>query len=84
MIPATATDHRIKAVAAVSAVDMGRQFRNGADGHQAPAITQGMLDAAAAARTAEARGDGVGMFPMFPATEDRTRAGGQIAGKSGS
>ena len=50
VIPATATDHRIKAVAAVSAVDMGRQFRNGADGHQAPAIIQGMLDAAAEAR----------------------------------
>jgi len=77
VIPATATDHRIKAVAAVSAVDMGRQFRNGADGHQAPAIIQGMLDAAAAARTAEARGDGVGMFPIFPATEDQARAGGQ-------
>ena len=73
VIPATATDHRIMAVAAVSAVDMGRQFRNGADGHQAPAIIQGMLDAAAAARTAEACGDGAGMFPIFPATEDQAR-----------
>jgi hypothetical protein len=54
---------------------MWRQFRNGADGHQAPAIIQGMLDTAAAARTAEARGDGVGMFPIFPATEDQARAG---------
>jgi hypothetical protein len=79
VIPATATDHRIKAVAAVSGVDMGRQFRDGADGHQAPAIIQGMLDAAAAAHTAEARGDGVGMFPIFPATEEQARVGGQHA-----
>jgi hypothetical protein len=42
-----------------------------------PAIIQGMLDAAAAARTAEARGDGVGMFPIFRATDDQARAGGQ-------
>jgi fermentation-respiration switch protein FrsA (DUF1100 family) len=42
VVPATATDHRIKAVAAVSTVDMGRQFRNGADGHQDPDTTQGM------------------------------------------
>ena len=65
VIPAIATDHRIKAVAAVSAVDTGREFRNGADGHQAPAIIHGMLDAAAAARTAEARGDG-GNVPDLP------------------
>jgi hypothetical protein len=29
------------------------------------------FDAAAGARTAEARGDGVGMFPIFPAAEDQ-------------
>jgi hypothetical protein len=61
-IHATATDHRIKAVATISAVDMGRQFRNGGDGKQDPVIIQGMLGAAAAARTAEARGEGVGVF----------------------
>jgi hypothetical protein len=51
--------------------------RTGADGKQDPAILQGMLDAAAAARTAEARGKGVGVFPLFPRTEEQARAGGQ-------
>lgn len=75
-ICATATDHRIKAVATVSGVDLGRHFRNGADGTQSPAILRSMLDAAAAARTADARGEGVGMFPLFPATEEEARARG--------
>jgi fermentation-respiration switch protein FrsA (DUF1100 family) len=79
VIPAAATDHRIKAVATVSAVDISRQFREGADGQQDPAVIQDMLDAAAAARTAEARGDGVGVFPLFPDTEEQAREGGQHA-----
>ncbi|WP_345943808.1 alpha/beta hydrolase [Streptomyces sp. SID3212] len=74
VVPAAATDHRIRAVATVSAADVGRQFREGADGTQDPAVIQGMLDAAAAARTAEARGEGVGEFPIFPATEEEARA----------
>jgi fermentation-respiration switch protein FrsA (DUF1100 family) len=77
VIPAAATDHRIRAVATVSAADIGRQFRSGADGSQDPAVIQGLLDAAAAARTAEARGEGVAMFPIFPATEEEARAGGE-------
>lgn len=79
VIPAAATDHRIKAVATVSAVDIGRQFREGADGRQDPGIIQGMLDAAASARTTEARGGGTGMFQLFPDTEEQARAGGQHA-----
>ncbi|TCC49564.1 alpha/beta hydrolase [Kribbella pittospori] len=73
---AAATDHRIKAVATVSAVDLARQFRRGADGVQDAAVFQGMLDAAAMARTAEARGEGVGTFDLFPATEAAARASG--------
>jgi len=76
VIPATASDHRIKAVATVSAVDMSLQFRKGADGKQDPAFIQAMLDVAAAARTAEARGEGVGTFPIFP-NEEQVRALGQ-------
>jgi len=76
VIAAGSTDHRIKAMATVSAVDMGRQFRLGADGRQDPAVIQGMLDAAAAARTAEARGEGVGTFPLFPGSESEARQGG--------
>ncbi|MFF4756488.1 alpha/beta hydrolase [Streptomyces sp. NPDC002514] len=79
-LTATASDHRIKAVGAVSAVDMGRQFRVGPDGTQDPAVFQGMLDAAAAARSAEARGEGVQSFPLFPETAEQARAlGGQHA-----
>lgn len=77
LIAAGAGDHRIKAVATVSAVDMSRQFRVGADGHQDPAVFQGMLDAAAAARTAEAHGEGVGTFPLFPGSEEEARRGGR-------
>lgn len=73
VLPA-ATDHRIKAVAAVSAADIARQFRLGADGAQDPAVIQSMLDAAAAARTAEARGDGVQTFQLFPDTAEQARA----------
>jgi hypothetical protein len=75
VVPATATDHRVKAVATVSAADLGRQFREGGDGQQDPAVIQGMLDDAAAARTSEARGEGMGTFPIFPATEEAARAG---------
>ncbi len=77
---ATASDHRIKAVGTVSAVDIARQFRDGADGTQDPAVFQGMLDAAAAARAAEARGEGPQSFQLFPDTAEQARArGGQHA-----
>jgi len=75
-LAAAATDHRIKALGTVSAVDIARQFRLGADGTQDPAVLQGMLDAAGAARTAEARGEGVQTFKLFPDTEEEARAGG--------
>jgi uncharacterized protein len=75
-LAAAATDHRIKAVGTVSAVDIALQFRQGADGTQNPAVIQGMLDAAAAARTAEARGEGVQSFKLFPDTEEEARHGG--------
>ena len=78
-LTATATDHRIKAVATVSAVDIARQFRYGADGAQDPAVFQGMLDNAAKARTAEARGEGVQTFQLFPATAEEARARGPHA-----
>ncbi|MGW1198770.1 alpha/beta hydrolase [Streptomyces sp. NPDC002536] len=75
-LAAAATDHRIRAVATVSAVDIARQFRNGADGTQDPAVLHRMLAAAAAARTAEARGEGVQCFRVFPGTEEEARDGG--------
>ena len=75
VIPASATDHRVRAVATVSAVDLGRHFREGGDGQQDPAVIHSMLDEAAAARTAEARGEGTRTFPLFPDGEERARAG---------
>ncbi|HEY2469992.1 MAG TPA: alpha/beta hydrolase [Terracidiphilus sp.] len=76
-IAATVSDHRIEAVATVSGVDMALQFRRGADGNQAPAVFENLLDAAAKARTAEALGEGVQRFPLFPGSEGEARTGGQ-------
>ncbi|NYE61984.1 hypothetical protein FHW58_003191 [Duganella sp. 1224] len=73
---AGATDHRIQAVATVSAADIGRHLSRGADGQQSPAVLQTLLDTAAAARTAEARGDSLGALPLFPADAEQARAGG--------
>ncbi|MEW2404055.1 alpha/beta hydrolase [Streptomyces sp. NPDC046862] len=53
---AAQTDHRIKGVATVSAVDMGSVIREGLGRTQDPAILKALLDQAGAARTAEARG----------------------------
>jgi fermentation-respiration switch protein FrsA (DUF1100 family) len=84
--PAAATDHRIKAVATVSAVDTGDMFRNGVGRTQDPAILQAMLDAAGAARTEEAAGAAPRLHPdteeprlaqIHPDTEDQARALGQ-------
>jgi hypothetical protein len=80
LIPAAATDPRIRAVATVSAADIGRQFREGADGTQDPAVLRSLLDAAAAARTTEAAGGEMATFPIFPETAEQALAmGGQHA-----
>lgn len=73
VIPAVVADHRVKAVATISAVDIACQFRHGDDGTRDPQIIRDMLDAAAAARTAEARGEGVGMFQLLPETAEQAR-----------
>ncbi|GAB2589271.1 alpha/beta hydrolase [Kribbella endophytica] len=83
VLNAAAGDHRIKAVATVSAADVARQFRLGADGTQDPAVFQSLLDAAAAARTAEARGEAVEPLNLFPVTADDARALGGEHGLEG-
>jgi hypothetical protein len=78
VIAAAAGDHRIKAVGTVAAADAPRHFRYGGDGTQDPTVFQGMLDAAATARAAEARGEGPQTFPLFPNTAEEAFArGGQ-------
>jgi fermentation-respiration switch protein FrsA (DUF1100 family) len=72
--PPAATDHRIKTVAAVSGTDIGRIFSQRRDGAHDPAILRRMLDAAGAARTAQACGEGVATFPNSPATGAEARA----------
>ncbi|WP_077034346.1 alpha/beta hydrolase [Pelomonas sp. KK5] len=75
-MPAAATDHRIRAVAAVSPVDIGTQFRAGADGRQDPAVLQALLSQAAVARTAVAFGLAQGALPLFPPDEETALQGG--------
>ncbi|MET7518937.1 alpha/beta hydrolase [Streptomyces sp. NPDC005480] len=82
-LTATAGDHRVKAVATVSGVDIARQFRLGADGTQNPAVFQAMLDGAAHARTVTARGDDAGAMPVFPETAEQAGALGGEHGVEG-
>jgi fermentation-respiration switch protein FrsA (DUF1100 family) len=81
VLSAAPADHRVKAVATVSGVDIARQFRYGADGAQAPAVIEGMLDAAAAARSAEARGEDAQTFQLFPESVEQAR---QLGGRHGA
>ncbi|MEU1268578.1 alpha/beta hydrolase [Streptomyces sp. NPDC005799] len=82
-LSATGGDHRVKAVATVSGVDVARQFRFGADGTQDPAVFQGMLDAAAQARTATARGAEPPALPVFPESAEQAGALGGEHGVEG-
>jgi fermentation-respiration switch protein FrsA (DUF1100 family) len=77
VVPAAATDHRIKAVATVSGVEEGRFFRNGVDGTQGPEVLQAMLDSAAASRTEEAQGKAPRRQKIHPDTAEGARALGQ-------
>ncbi|EFC79294.1 alpha/beta hydrolase [Parafrankia sp. EUN1f] len=77
-LAATGGDHRVRAVATVCTAEPARQFRYGADGTQDPAVFQSLLDAAAQARTAAARGEDPGVMTMFPETAEQAGAlGGQ-------
>lgn len=80
-LSAAAGDHRVKALATVSAVDIARQFRLGAEGDQDKAAFSGLLDTAAAARTAEAHGKDPGTLTLFPDTIEQARA---AAGEHGA
>ncbi|GGM23956.1 hypothetical protein GCM10010129_80440 [Streptomyces fumigatiscleroticus] len=82
-LSAAGGDHRVRAVATVSGVDVARQFRLGADGTQDPAVFQSLLDAAAQARSAAARGEDPGVMTMFPETAEQAGALGGDHGVEG-
>ncbi|GHO61167.1 hypothetical protein KSC_000590 [Ktedonobacter sp. SOSP1-52] len=78
VVSAGATDHRIKAVATVSAADISSLFCEGIGREQGPEILQGMLDAAGGARTEEAQGKPARRMQILPETGEEARAiGGQ-------
>ena len=83
VLAAAAGDHRVRAVATVSAADIARQFRLGADGTQDPAVFQGLLDAAASARSAAARGEKPPPLVLFPDTVEEARTLGGDHGAEG-
>ncbi|MCU1645235.1 MAG: hypothetical protein JWN03_5510 [Nocardia sp.] len=66
---AAQTEHRIKAVATVSAADIGALFREGLGGGQSEDILRGMLDEAGAARNEEAQGKEPRLQRAVPETE---------------
>ncbi|MFE4218643.1 alpha/beta hydrolase [Streptomyces sp. NPDC056844] len=78
VIPAAVGDHRIRAVATVSAVDLSLNFRLGPDGTQDPTLIQNLLDTAATARTAEAAGQPAPTLPIRT-TQEEARAAGRYA-----
>lgn len=73
-VSAAATDHRIRAVAGVSAVDLGRLRREGLNGVLAPSL-QERLDAAARQRIKEANGGGIKYASYVPGSLDEIPEG---------
>ena len=71
-IKAATTDRRIKAVATVSAVDVGVASRKGWEGRGAAADQMAGLEAAAKQRTAEAAGAAPVYVPYVPQVGDKT------------
>lgn len=82
-LTAVASDPRVKALATVSAVDIARQFRLGADGGQDPAVFAGMVRTAGRSRSAAARGEVVADLTLFPRTVEEARAAGGEHGAEG-
>jgi fermentation-respiration switch protein FrsA (DUF1100 family) len=71
-IKAATNERRIKAVATVSAVDVGAATRKGWDGKAPVSAQMEMLDAVARQRTAEAAGAAPAYVPYVPAVGDTT------------
>ncbi|MEQ8278270.1 MAG: alpha/beta hydrolase [Deltaproteobacteria bacterium] len=67
---AAINDHRIKAVATVSAVNIGAMFRNGWDNNVADADALPTIQAGSAARTGDASSDELARIPLAPLREE--------------
>lgn len=67
---AAINDHRIKAVGAVSAVNIGSMFRNGWENNVKDADAMPYLLAGATARTADAKADQYQQMPLAPMKEE--------------
>lgn len=76
-VAATATDHRIKVLATVSAAGIGHQLRKGGDGLQNPEVIQNLLDYAKMDRINVEAGQEPGEFPIFPASAEEARSLGE-------
>ncbi|WP_405569344.1 alpha/beta hydrolase [Streptomyces sp. NBC_01167] len=70
---AAQTEHRIKAVATVSAADMGGLFREGLGGGQSEDVIRGMLDQAGEDRTNEALGKEPHLESIVPNTPEEAK-----------
>ena len=66
---AAINDHRIRAVGTVSAVNIGSMFRNGWNNDIPDAAALPVLEAGAAARTADAEGGELARVPLAPLNE---------------
>ncbi|QYK04624.1 alpha/beta hydrolase [Shewanella zhangzhouensis] len=67
---AAINDRRIKALAMVSAVNIGQMFRNGWDGSVADAAALPYIDAGSAARTSDANSGEYSQIPLAPMREE--------------
>ncbi|MFN4289936.1 MAG: alpha/beta hydrolase [Permianibacter sp.] len=67
---AAINDRRIKALAMVSAVNIGQMFRNGWDGSVKDADALPYLEAGSAARTADASNNKLATMPLAPLKEE--------------
>jgi uncharacterized protein len=69
-VNATMTDHRIKAVTSVSALNIGPGYRKGWYGAEPDSAAVPTLESAARQRTAEAKGAAAAYIPYVPAQPD--------------
>jgi len=67
---AAQTERRIRAVATVSAADIGLLYREGLGGHGTPEQLKELLEAVGEQRTREARGEPVRIDPIVPESAD--------------